>query len=172
MVVELRGLQRSKKCTVIKPGMCRLQQVSEAHSQDPELREPHLIGEGGGLMQSGDGMCAAGDAGLALLTMAALTFRVWVRRLAVSMKGSEGMRPGEDSLSCRAVTLVDASAHPGVITCAHTENSTEHVVCERKGGKGMGAARRYWCSGKQGRWQWIGRCTRGNNRARPHKGAA
>jgi hypothetical protein len=44
-----------------------------------------------------------------------------VRRLAVSMKGREGMRPDEGSLSRHVVKLVGASAHPGVITCAHAK---------------------------------------------------
>jgi hypothetical protein len=34
----------------------------------------------------------------------------------VSMKGREGMRPDEGSLSRHVVKLVGASAHPGVIT--------------------------------------------------------
>jgi len=44
-----------------------------------------------------------------------------VKRLAVSMKGREGMRPDEGSLSRHVVKLVGASAHPGVITCAHAK---------------------------------------------------
>ncbi|KAJ1492788.1 hypothetical protein T484DRAFT_1880536 [Baffinella frigidus] len=52
-------------------------------------------------MQYGEGSsCAAGDVGLGLLVMAACgPSGLGVKRLAVSMKGREGMWPGEGSLS-------------------------------------------------------------------------